>query len=116
MLISYDLSSLVIEGVWVGSEDRMSPLRAFTGTLRPKVVVINEHDSPFAQTGCRWAGRGNGGRGGGVAKHMKTRKRSLVDRAMAFGYYKDVVDHLFWKVYSTLIYIEALGECGRTLS
>ena len=47
---------------------------------------------------------------------MKTRKRSLVDRAMAFGYYKDVVDRLFWKVYSTLIYIEALGECGRTLS
>ena len=45
----------------------MSPLRAFTGTSRPKVVVMNEQDRFSAQTGCGWAGRGDGGRGGAKA-------------------------------------------------
>ena len=54
----------------------MSPLRAFTGISRLKVVAINEHDRFSAQAGCGWVGRGNGG-WGGVAKAYEDQKKII---------------------------------------
>ena len=54
------LSSLAIELVQSGHLDKISSLRAFMGTSRPKGAVINKHAGHRAQTGCGRIGRGTG--------------------------------------------------------